>query len=57
MPDIQELDLFVSTTSASKFDSLATFKEYVESVVSSNQGYHEFILTDVPPSWGDAVLI
>ncbi|GIK02050.1 hypothetical protein Aspvir_006093 [Aspergillus viridinutans] len=46
---------FVTVTSANQFDWLTDFIHHVVSLLRQNREYHEFIFTDVPPSWADAV--
>ncbi|PKX89817.1 uncharacterized protein P174DRAFT_378604 [Aspergillus novofumigatus IBT 16806] len=45
----------MTVTSANQFDKQADFKDHVVSSLHQNREYHEFIFTDVPPSWADAV--
>jgi hypothetical protein len=43
-------------TSANQFDKQAVFESYILSSLCPVKEYHELVFTDVPPSWGEAVL-
>ncbi|KKK25591.1 hypothetical protein AOCH_000088 [Aspergillus ochraceoroseus] len=47
---------FMTVTSARQFDKLAVFEAHVLSYLRRVKEYHEFVFTDVPPSWGQAIL-
>jgi hypothetical protein len=42
-------------TSARQFDNQATFETHVLSSLHGVQSYHDFVFTDVPSPWGEAV--
>jgi hypothetical protein len=47
---------FMTVTSAKQFDEQAVFEGHVLSSLHRVKEYHEFVFTDVPPSWGEVAL-
>ncbi|KAJ9294937.1 hypothetical protein DTO271G3_6499 [Paecilomyces variotii] len=46
----------ITVTSTNQFDKQTDFKEYILSSLYQVKEYHEFVFTNVPSSWGEAVL-
>jgi hypothetical protein len=47
---------FMTVTSANQFDKQAVFEGHVLSSLCQVKEYHEFVFTDVPPSWAEVAL-
>lgn len=42
-------------TSANRFNSQAAFEDHVLSSLRQVETYHDFLFTDVPEDWGEAI--
>jgi hypothetical protein len=52
---VSETDSSMTVTSARQFNNQAAFENHVLFSLQEVEKYHEFLFTDVPGSWGEAL--